>query len=143
MIVKMMYNGIKCDKTLIKGIFYLTGDGRWCFVADRSIALQFMDKRALPYQESAALEKELQNEIGSKVINDSDAMTDYFDDDRIYFPKNSRFYNDIANVQKEKRRKNILKDIAKYEQALTRGGNRDFWEKQITNARRRLAELDE
>ena len=105
--IKIMYNGIKCDKILISGMFYKKNDGGYNFIAKRSIRLQLKDKLKLEsYQEADALLEEMQIIFGATIKNDSDAMRDYFEDDSIYFAPDNPFYNKIDTVITEKFNRN-------------------------------------
>ena len=97
--IKIMYNGIKCDKTLITGRFYKKTDGTYYFIAKPGVAIQFINKLELDsYQEAKKFVEEMESLLGAEVMNDSDAMTDYFEDDCIYFEPNNPFYNEIETV---------------------------------------------
>jgi hypothetical protein len=138
-----MYNGIKYGKTLIQGHYYETGDGKWCFSAKRDIAIQFKDKLDLEtYTEACEIRAEMMNALEEIIVNDSDAMTDYFETDRIYFSKESVFYDLIINATRKKRRERCLKDIKNSKKMLAKAGsNKGFWELQIQLAEKRLATI--
>ena len=76
-VIKFMYNGIKIDGKLIKGFWSkggYTNGAKYCFYADSYCS------------------KLLREHFTVK--NDSDIITDYFEEDKVYF------YEDNAEVEK-------------------------------------------
>ena len=57
---------------------------------------------------------------GLEVLNDSDIMTDYFENDRIYVDVNSRYYEEVKNAYIQQEIHNVKRNIKCYEKNVER-----------------------
>lgn len=100
MTVKFMWNGIKVDGTLYKAHYskgaYTANSG----IPEGTITVYAKDYRALPQIEGLTIE------------NDSDTMTDYFENDRVRICPNNKYYSE-ANAAYDKMNEHFEKRFAK------------------------------
>lgn len=93
--LKFMYNGIKLDGTLYKGWYSKGTYTEQSKIPKGSITIYARDYKRFPKVE------------GLQVVNNSDSMTDYFEEDKIrVFPSNP-FYEEVhkAYEKQEERMK--------------------------------------
>ena len=104
MTVKFMWNGIKVDGTLYKAHYSIGGmnGGAW---DKNTITIYGKNYIDLPAVE------------GLNIENDSDIMTDYFENDRIRVTPNNKYYGEVLaayNKQNEHVEKRLAKRYAKH-----------------------------
>jgi len=110
MTVKFMYNGIKIDGKLYKAGYHLWGNSQ----KSGTITLCRHGYDKTPRVD------------GLKYENDTDFMTDYFDEDRIIVEPDSRYYTEaksafilfyqnwIGKVEKKIKKENIAESTRRY-----------------------------
>jgi len=76
--IKIMQNGIKNGNEYVRCFYSM---GNTCRHSDKCITISARDYKHLPA------------ELG-KVQNDSDYMTDYFDNDRVYLEPGDKYYDE-------------------------------------------------
>lgn len=99
--IKFLFNGIKIEGKLIKGYYskgqYFNG-AIGCFYAKGYFTGQ-----------NELLRKYFQ------VENDTDIMTDYFDDDKIYFFENDKYIKEFEQMIKQNEIRHAKQAIKRYE----------------------------
>ncbi len=98
--VKFMWNGIKVDGTLYKAHYSMGGYTANSGIPANTITIYGKNYDSLPQLEGLTIE------------NDSDIMTDYFENDRIRITPDSKYYND-AKAAYEKMNEHIEKRLEK------------------------------
>ena len=100
MTVKFMWNGIKVDGTLYKAHYYCGVYTSNSGIPEGTITVYAKDYRALPQID------------GLQIENDSDIMTDYFENDRLRITPDNKYYNE-AKAAYDKMNEHIEKRLAK------------------------------
>lgn len=99
--IKFLFNGIKIEGKLIKGFYskgqYLNG-AVGCFYVHGYFSGQ-----------SELLRKYF------KVENDTDIMTDYFDDDKIYFFENDKYLDEFEKMVQQNKIRHAKQAVKRYE----------------------------
>lgn len=84
--LKFMYNGIKLDGQLFSG-FYSMGTYTECSgIAQGTITIYANDYKSFPSIE------------GLQIHNESDSMTDYFEEDKIRVEPTSKYYTEVLEA---------------------------------------------
>ena len=133
MTVKFMYNGIKVDGTLHKGNWNQSGyiishnPHKVCFDTVTFYARNYGQR--LP-------------DIGLKIQNNTDSMSDYIDYDRYRIMPDSHFYIEALAAYKKQEIRNIKQEITRLEKRKANGTQRRYDSADLIQAMERLAGLE-
>ena len=124
--IKFMYNGIKINGKLIKGCFSkggYTNGALFCFYADSYYCPELRAAFA--------------------VKNDSDIMTDYFEEEKIYFFENDEHIEEVQKAWQKKEMKVIERAIKKYEKRLEKTPDNKYCLQELEYYNKKLQNLKE
>lgn len=132
MTVKFVWNGIKIDGEFFKGHYYSGPYTEASKLPDKTITIYIHGYKSLPEID------------GLNVENDSDIMTDYFEEDRVRIFPNTQYYEDACKAAKACEIHSAKRSIKHFEKMLAkRIGTHyeDFYRQELEDSKSRLSAL--
>lgn len=143
--IKFLWNGIKVDGVLFTGRWRVRmageGVGAIIFTANKGIICHYSTKRGIGYGAATNWATDLEERLHTVIHNNSDGMTDYFENDRLIFLPNNPHHSAAADAKKAMDIRSLKKNIDFCRKMYEKGGQ-IFYKEAESEAAAELAKLE-